>query len=42
MGIPSYFSYIVKNHGHIIKKIMTPPTLTFETAYERCSNRPYN
>ena len=45
MGIPSYFSYIVKNHSHIIKKISKSQTVdktVFNNLYLDCNSIIYD
>jgi 5'-3' exonuclease len=37
MGIPSYFSYIVKNHANIIKKI-SDYTIQVNNLYLDCNS----
>ena len=46
MGIPSYFSYIVKNHSHIIRKLVKNKTLSetpkFNHFYLDCNSIIYD
>ena len=41
MGIPSYFSYIVKNHSNIIKKL-TANTIQVNNLYLDCNSIIYD
>lgn len=42
MGIPSYFSYIVKNHPSIIKKLEKNPTIQINNLYLDCNSIIYD
>ena len=41
MGIPSYFSYIVKNHANIIKKL-SAHTMKINNVYMDCNSIIYD
>ena len=42
MGIPSYFSYIVKNHSNIIKKLTTKQLFPINNLYLDCNSIIYD
>jgi 5'-3' exonuclease len=42
MGIPSYFSYIIKNHGKIIRNLLSMYNIKFHSLYMDCNSIIYD